>query len=147
MGRILCAPDKIKTVAGSQYSSSMADDLRSWLQFRRWKIVHIILKPMGLWKVDMSTCRRHETSQSFGVREANYGDLELVLTLSATYYEWYGEWIEVGTQPTKVIFGDVTSSDVVIGLPESNGSIDQWWITWLNSAGSKTYQGYEEIFK
>jgi hypothetical protein len=111
---IFGVPEEIRTDGGSQYTSSMAEDLRSLLQFKHLKIVAYHPQANGMVERRNTEVMKHLRALVYERRVKEVWSQYLPLVQRIMNYTVDGS---IGTQPAKVVFGDVAVSDLAMDLP------------------------------
>jgi hypothetical protein len=94
----------------------MAEDLRSLLQFKHIKIVAYHPQVNGIVKRRNAEVMKHLRALIFKRQVKSTWSVYLPLAQRIMNYRVDGS---IGTQPAKVLFGDVASSDLAMDLPAS----------------------------
>jgi hypothetical protein len=107
-------PEEIRTDGGTQFTSSMAKDLASLLQFKHLVIVSHHPQANGIVERRNTEIMKHLRALVYERRVLECWSQYLPLVQRIMNYTVDGS---IGTQPAKVIFGDVAVSDLAMDLP------------------------------
>jgi hypothetical protein len=111
---IFGVPKEIRSDGGSQFTSKLATDIASLLRFKHLVVVAYHPQANGIVERRMKEVMNHLRALVFENRIRDVWSFYLPLVQRILNYSVDGS---IGTQPARVIFGDVETSDIAFDVP------------------------------